>query len=648
MYPYYIFETTMSYYEKVFSEYEIVPKYIQAMYVNDISWKLKENILMPYHLQGEEYENAVQRMQLLLDRVEDEIILTCPSTDNFHRHYFMNWKHDKVECTFIADKESVRVEKKGKLILKQQKFEVCLYKLQIEKNNLRMVAFVKSALFNYIGKPRVYAVVQTVDGRQIKHELELTISSESYYHTKVKTNNFWQFNFEYLIDNINFYYIEVEIDGVLYPTYYWFAPTCPYSNEIKNYNSIYKEYTIDFVKNVFYVKKHDLEELKQIRENKTNKYSVYEGVYPIRYAADNMVNKEIWLYYDCLGVDKDNGWYQFQNDFNKDDGIDRYFVNANETKPEMKSYGKNVIQFGGYEHKILYTSASKIITAYVETENICPFVRAERIYYADIAHAQVIYLQHGILHAHLPWKYSPARIEADKVVVSSEFELNNFVNTYKFRKKDLIPVGMGRFELMNRGKKTIRRILFAPSWRNYLIGAKTDNRWNYTDDKFIKSDYFNNFNEFLNNPRLEEVLASNDVYLDVKLHPIFVPYKKYFDNDNPHVKFVGDEVIDDEYSMYITDFSSYVFNFAYLNRCIMYYVPDWMQFISGMNQYRELDLPFEEAFGPLVTNDEDAIVEIEKAIKNNFSPDKLYMERMKHFFLPIENCREKLYKYLIS
>lgn len=511
-----------------------------------------------------------------------------------------------------------------------------------------MVAFVKSALFNYIGKPRVYAVVQTVDGRQIKHELELTISSESYYHTKVKTNNFWQFNFEYLIDNINFYYIEVEIDGVLYPTYYWFAPTCPYSNEIKNYNSIYKEYTIDFVKNVFYVKKHDLEELKQIRENKTNKYSVYEGVYPIRYAADNMVNKEIWLYYDCLGVDKDNGWYQFQNDFNKDDGIDRYFVNANETKPEMKSYGKNVIQFGGFEHKILYTSASKIITAYVETENICPFVRAERIYYADIAHAQVIYLQHGILHAHLPWKYSQARIEADKIVVSSQFECENFVKKYHFRKQDLILSGMPRYDFMNKSSIPKNKILFAPSWRNYLIGSKEENRWNYTDNKFIKSDYFKYINEFINSPKLQQILEDNDFYMEFKIHPIFKPYLKYFDNNNNRVIFANDVINNDEYKIFITDFSSFVFDFAYYGKAISYFIPDWLQFKSGMNQYRELDLPFDNAFGPWTTKVVQAVYDIEIIIKNGCVPEKIYEERMNNFYLPLMNCRDNLYSYLVE
>ena len=648
MSPYYIFETTTEYYEKVFSEYESVPKYMQAMFVHDISWKIKENILMPYHLKGAEYEEAVDRLRLLLDRVDDQIILTCPSTNTFHRHFFMNWKNDKNECTVVAKDKSISVEKNGKKIIKQQEFEVCLYKLQIENNNLRMVALVKSSIFNYMEKPRVYVVVNTVDNQQIRYNLELNLSSESYYHTKVQTNNFWQFDFEYEVDNVESYWIEVEIDGILYPTYYWFAPTCPYSNEIKNYTAIYKEYTIDFARNVFYVKKYTLGEINTIRKMQSNKYIKKKEVYAIRYAADNIQERRIWLYYDCDGVNKDNGFYQFQNDYIKSDGIERYYVNANPMSLELNKYGRNIIQFGSLEHKILYVVAEKIITAFVETENICPFNKAERAFFTDIAHAQVFYLQHGILHAHLPWKYSPARIEADKVVISSYFELNNFVERYKFKREDLIPVGMARFEMMDRNRKPIRRILFAPSWRNYLMGGKVGNEWLYLDDKFIKSDYFIYFNKFLNEPMLEELLLSNDIYLDVKLHPIFAPYKKYFDNTNSHVSFVGNEVCDDEYIMYITDFSSYVFNFAYMKRYIMYYVPDWIQFVSGMNSYRELDLPFEKAFGPLVKDIPEALDEVKRAIENDFCPTEIYKERMSKFFLPMENNREKLYEYMMN
>ncbi len=106
------------------------------------------------------------------------------------------------------------------------------------------------------------------------------------------------------------------------------------------------------------------------------------------------------------------------------------------------------------------------------------------------------------------------------------------------------------------------------------------------------------------------------------------------------------EICVEDYKMFITDFSSYVFDFACLNRPVLYYVTDYMQFRSGMNHYKELDLPFEKAFGAMVTESRDAVAEVRKIIGRSFVPEEVYAERMGKFFLPLENCRERLYEFL--
>ena len=104
----------------------------------------------------------------------------------------------------------------------------------------------------------------------------------------------------------------------------------------------------------------------------------------------------------------------------------------------------------------------------------------------------------------------------------------------------------------------------------------------------------------------------------------------------------------EDYKMFITDFSSFVFDFAYLCRPVLYFVPDYGQFKAGMNHYRELDLPFEEAFGPLVLDPENAVEEIKKAAENGFELEKKYSNRMKNFYYPLEDCAESLYNEVSS
>ena len=78
-FAYYIYETTMDFWEKLFGEYpDAVPPYIQGLYLNDLNWKMMSDILFPYHYTGEKYETALQRIWSLLRRVDDSVILLHP------------------------------------------------------------------------------------------------------------------------------------------------------------------------------------------------------------------------------------------------------------------------------------------------------------------------------------------------------------------------------------------------------------------------------------------------------------------------------------------------------------------------------------------------------------------------------------------
>ena len=268
--------------------------------------------------------------------------------------------------------------------------------------------------------------------------------------------------------------------------------------------------------------------------------------------------------------------------------------------------------------------------------------------YADLLDFKTIYLQHGVLHASLRSQNSVERCRADKIVISAPFEKQNYMTNYHYPEDNLIPTGMARYDHIDRNKKAKNRILFAPSWRKYLTQEINSSKWELIDSKLKNSDYFRNFSRFLESEELHELLEKTDTYLDVKLHPIIADAEGLFDIKSPRVVMAGAHVDIEDYKMFITDFSSFVFDFAYLCRPVLYFVPDYGQFKAGMNHYRELDLPFEKAFGPLVLDPESAVEEIKKAAENGFEPEKTYAERMSGFYYPLENCAEALYNEVSS
>lgn len=639
--PIKVFEVALKMYEEIFSQYDEVPKYFQSMYIHDLNWKMRSNMLFPYHYNKEEFEIAIRRMKNLLKKVDSDTIKKFPRLSSFHISYFLRLKESFL--TGIVDNGEVEIFETDQCIYKGNGIELVVCAIKIFDGKIKIDGILKSPVFDFVEKPTLFMLIDDKNGNKEKIELDLFDSAEGYYQTKTKTNLFWGFVLEHkIIDDCKIYF-KVKLDDIEMDISYYFMKQCSIGANQKTLIS--KEYFILYQDKVFNVYKIDLKKyLNEIKDYLGKKQSIFEVG-----ALENYYKKHIWLYYDCKGVEKDNAYYQFCHDIKKDDGIERYYICANDIQEYsylFVNFQDRVIKFGSKKHRILYLAAEKVLTAYIEEKNFNPFDEVEYQAVKQFINHEIIYLQHGILHAHLPWKYAPGRIAADRIVVSSYFELENFHNIYNFPKYMLIPSGMSRFEQLNKKEKTQNKILFAPSWRNYLIGPAEGNKWILTKEKFLNSDYFNKINKFLNYPQLEELLNKYNLVLEFKIHPIFIPYLNMFDNVNSKVKFVTEKIREEDYKIIITDFSSFIFDFAYLERAIIYYVPDYLEFKAGLNQYWELDLPFEKAFGKLTLEINELIHEIEKICENSFKAETIYSDRMQQFFLPMRECCKGLYQYL--
>ncbi len=637
--PIYLFEPTTKYWESLFAKYEDVPRYYQVLFLHDLSWKLSQNYLLPYHYKGEKFEESCNRLWRLLKKVDDRAILEQPSTDYFHRFFFLEKKNEGT--TPIVDDGIFSLYSDGIKVFQKDSFELVMNKCKVKDGKMMMLLTLKSQFFNFHEKPTVFAV----ENEEIKKEMELSLSSRSYYRCKTITNHFYVFYYECELEDVQKLKFVVDVDGFEYPTHYYMMPTCPF---VTVGSIVREDYQIKYINKEFEINRITNDEIDELLE-KNNQYinGVNPQAFRIRKVSERFADKRIWLYYDCKGVEYDNGYLQFIHDYEKEDGVERYYILNNDFESSSYLFSekqlKNVIMFGSLMHQELFIRAEKIITAFIEEVNLYPFHAENKKFYMDLMNSEIIYLQHGILHATLPWKYTPERLEVDRVVASSYFELKNFTSKYGFRKKDVLSCGMPRFEKMDRNKKPINRILYAPSWRMYLIGECIDTIWQLTEEKFLNSKYFRDTQEFILSEELISSLEKNDIYLDFKIHPIFRPYLKYYKVNSDRIVLADNQVEDEDYSLFITDFSSYVFNFAYLKRPILYYVPDMEEFEAGLNQYRELDMPLDEGFGENPKTVEELVELTVDYINSDFKIKEEYWNKMDNFFIPIDNCCEKIY-----
>ena len=259
---------------------------------------------------------------------------------------------------------------------------------------------------------------------------------------------------------------------------------------------------------------------------------------------------------------------------------------------------------------------------------------------------ELIYLQHGVLHVPLESMYSKEFTEIDKFVISSNFEKENLIEKYNYKLEDLILSTMSRNnsqEFNITTTRTRKRIVFAPSWRKYLIGKLEDGKREIKTSAFENSTYFKEINNLFKSKELNKILEKYNIELIFQLHPIFKDYKNLFPfNDYIKPSEEGLNVYDCD--LFITDFSSFQFDFIKLQKPLIYFIPDKKEFNAGLHTYRELYLKENNAFGPFVYNYEDLIINIKKIIENDWQTKKKYLHRMNKFFYNVSNPCDMIYE----
>ena len=572
----YIFEQCMDFFERLFEQYEHVPLAFQGLFVNDIYWKLTSNILLPYHYGAQAYAAAVGRIRMLLKKCESSVILYHPAIDFFEKYYLLRLRDETGVIPEVTD-EAFSLYCEGRLVCRETSMEMVLTKVAVQDRMIRIQGFLKSVFFQF-GRCgcRLYAVENR---GAVRRELPLSPSAHNYYLSHEPTQRFLACDYSCLADELEDLRFEIELDEHVFPVHYYFMPLVPFSHKLKKYRYWQNEVQIDFeATNIF--------RFKRIAQ---------------------LPKTEIWLYYDCVGVACDNGKLQFLHDLRQRDGISRFYVITDE-RQRANIPADCCVQFGSQEHKRLLSEADQVITAYIEENNIYPYPAEEYEQHADQFRFEITYLQHGVLHIRMPWKYSRERIRADHIVVSTIREAQLFADN-GFEDSVLWKTRMPRFQSpAARLHHSQKKILFAPSWRLYLVGAYHEGHWQAQAEKMVESTFFQRVLEVLRSCRLRELLETYGYQMEVKLHPIFRNYRSLFPGDDQTVRFVDATDRPENYSLFITDFSSYLYDFVYQHVPVISFIPDYDEFRCGMNGYWDLNYPPE--FWDDVSRTSEELVEV--------------------------------------
>lgn len=555
----YVFEQCTALFEKVFSWYEDeVPAAFQGLYINDFYWKLCCNMLYPHHYQGEEYEKAVGRLLALLRRCSNEIILEHPNIDFFEKYYMLRQKgSDTMEWSIRPD--GFGLFHHNICTVWENSVEVVMTKCAVRGGKVVIEGFLKTVFFQFYEKEPILCAIE--NNGSLTRKLPLRPSAHNYYLSHEKTQRFWAFVYECEPGQVRQVCFEMGIGNRWFPVHYYFMPCVPFSHNYRRYEYFSHGLKLEMDK---------------------------EGVIHIHEMSEKPC-RPIWLYYDCAGVACDNGMLQFLHDCGQKDGVVRYYIVSDARQWERLPDREWGVPWGSRRHRRLLKQCDRILTAYIEESNVIPYPGDQYDRHAGQFHWEMVYLQHGVLHIDMPWKYSPERMLADRVVVSTKQEARLYEKN-GFPSGNLIRCRMPRFTVrpsQEGGGSRGRKILYAPSWRSYLVGQYgQDHRWERRDGRFKVSDYYLKMRRMLYDESLQQLLKQYDMELDLKLHPIFEIYREYYNDLPERIHLVSQAGEMDEYAVFITDFSSYMYDYLFEGIPVFLYLPDEKEFRSGMNGYR--------------------------------------------------------------
>ena len=353
--------------------------------------------------------------------------------------------------------------------------------------------------------------------------------------------------------------------------------------------------------------------------------------------------EDIWLISERPDQARDNGYCFFKYIREKHPEVQAYYVidvNANDYK-KIERYG-NIIHFNSWKHYYYFLLSNKHISAHVcgcnpTNSTILRYLK-NKLKYKDI------FLPHGVSYGITEFclkKYA----QIDLFICSGKPEYENILKNYGYEKSEVAYTGFPRLDSWHNITINERQILIMPTWRVYLAHDKAIN--------ISETLYFKTYYQLLNNCRLISFLENNDLELIFYLHHEMRKYVNEFKSKSNNIIVV---YRDNQYdiqellksaALLITDFSSVHFDFAYMNKPVIYFHFDYEEF--SRKQYQIGNFNYDHnGFGPVTHNEEELFNEIEKYYNNGFILNDYYYQRMRDFYqiYDNQNC-DRVYKEIV-
>lgn len=254
-----------------------------------------------------------------------------------------------------------------------------------------------------------------------------------------------------------------------------------------------------------------------------------------------------------------------------------------------------------------------------------------------------VFLQHGVIATDLSRWLNRREFDLFLTTTTDEFaSIAGDESLYRFTTREVALTGLPRHDRLFRlaaaaGPAQRRRILVLPTWREYLLGKIGPKGERELLDDFAGTRYAQAWTGLLRSPRLAALAREHDATIAFMPHPNVQPYLDQLDlPDHVEVLSYGGNDIQEvlvSAQVVVTDFSSIVFDAAYVGRPIVYYQFDQAEAFGGTHTVRQGYFSYEQdGFGPVVATLDGALDALEDIARAGFEPSPEHAARMERTF----------------
>ena len=365
----------------------------------------------------------------------------------------------------------------------------------------------------------------------------------------------------------------------------------------------------------------------------------------IAYIISMFIKKQdLWIIAERFNEARDNGYnlYKYIEENFEDKNV-YYVIDKNAEDYKKFQNISNVIQFNSFKHHIYYWISSKLISTHIN--GYIPNEKAYKYIHKIIPHkGKKIFLQHGIIKDYLP-QLLYKNTKLDLFVCGAKPEYEYIKKEYGYPKNHVKYLGLCRYDNLNDNILK-NQILIMPTFRMQYYIEKYQSLTEEKKKQFLNGQFYKKYMELLSNDRLINELKKTKTQLVFYPHYEMQKYLNLFkEGISQYIKIANSNEYDiqnllKESKLLITDFSSVFFDFAYMEKPIIYFQFDKDEYRD--KHYKMGYFSYEsDGFGNIETKTEELIDKILQYMYNDYKVENEYIVRKNKFFLyrDNDNCK---------